>query len=420
MYRRLFALALLMILPLTGACGQPGDAEEPTGQTGTIQKIIATPTGYRPKAVVTGGDILYRINVGGPSLTSVDAGPNWSGDTAASPSVYGNASATGNHTYATSSAVSTSDPSIPAGTPAAVFQTERWDPAPIPEMQWDFPVDAGEYVVELFFAEIYSGTQAVGARVFNVYVEGTLVLDKFDIYAEAGGYKGVVKSFSITADSNLDIDFGHVTENPALKAIQIRKITSSADSTAVYRVNAGGAALTAGDGQINWAADTHSSPSPYVNAAETGNYTWSNTATIDMSHSSIPAHVPESLFKAERWDPSGGSEMQWDFPLNSGTYEVRLYFAEIYSGTQSNGARVFDVYIDGTLVLENYDIYAEVGGYTAVMKSFLVTSDGNLDIDFGHVKENPAIKGIEIIALDGDGGTTEPTPIGFGKSAPKT
>ena len=34
------------------------------------------------------------------------------------------------------------------------------------------------------------------------------------------------------------------------------------------------------------------------------------------------------------------------------------------------------------------------------MKTFTVTSDANLDIDFAHVFENPAIKGIEILRPD--------------------
>ena len=36
-------------------------------------------------------------------------------------------------------------------------------------------------------------------------------------------------------------------------------------------------------------------------------------------------------------------EMQWNFPVSNGSYEVRLYFAENYSGAGSPGKRVFDV-----------------------------------------------------------------------------
>lgn len=163
----------------------------------------------------------------------------------------------------------------------------------------------------------------------------------------------------------------------------------------VYRVNAGGPSLT---GTPSWEADTKAAPSAYVNAAATGNRTYSTNQAIDTSDPSLPPGTPEALFQKERWDPGAAPEMAWDFPVTPGTYEVRLYFADIYSGTQSAGARVFDVSIEGALVLDDYDIFADVGGYTGVMKSFLVTSDTTLDIDFGHVAENPAIKGIEILA----------------------
>jgi PA14 domain/Bacterial Ig-like domain/Malectin domain/Abnormal spindle-like microcephaly-assoc'd, ASPM-SPD-2-Hydin/Glucose / Sorbosone dehydrogenase len=162
--------------------------------------------------------IVHRVNAGGTSLTG---SPAWSGDTSAAPSQYVNAAATGNTTFSTTSAIDLSHPSIPAGTPAALFQTERWDAAAAPELEWNFPVTAGSYLVRLYLAEIYSGTQSVGARVFDVSIEGKLVLDNYDIFAEVGANKGVVKSFTVASDANLDLDFGHVVENPALKAIEI-------------------------------------------------------------------------------------------------------------------------------------------------------------------------------------------------------
>lgn len=158
----------------------------------------------------------------------------------------------------------------------------------------------------------------------------------------------------------------------------------------VYRVNAGGGTIA---GTPNWTND-----SGVNNAGQSGSKSYSNSAGINTSHSSIPQGTPVSMFKSERYDPSSGQEMQWDFDVDAGTYEVRLYFAEIYSGAQGVGKRVFDVMIEGNTVLDNYDVYADVGGYTGVMKSFTVQSDGNLDIDFGHVTQNPAIKGIEIVS----------------------
>ncbi|MDZ7728369.1 MAG: malectin domain-containing carbohydrate-binding protein [Dehalococcoidia bacterium] len=182
----------------------------------------------------------------------------------------------------------------------------------------------------------------------------------------------------------------------------------------VYRVNAGGSEIS---GTPAWSADSSGSPSPYVN---TGN-TYSASTTIDMTDPSVPAGTPVELFQSERYDPSDGAEMQWDFPVENATYQVDLFFAEIFSGAYADGARVFDVFVEGGLVLPAYDIYADVGAATAVVKSFEVAvEDGNIDIDFGHITENPAIKGIQVARVGG-----QPNVLGlsagtlqFGELAP--
>ena len=48
-------------------------------------------------------------------------------------------------------------------------------------------------------------------------------------------------------------------------------------------------------------------------------------------------------------------------------------------------------------MLDNYDTYADVGAETAVIKTFPVTvTNGTINIELGHVTENPAIKAIQI------------------------
>ncbi len=153
----------------------------------------------------------------------------------------------------------------------------------------------------------------------------------------------------------------------------------------IYRINAGGALIAAEP--INWEADA--SGSAYVN---TGN-TWSHSASIDTS--GISAAVPKALFSSERYDPPGGADLHWQLPVDAGRYEVRLYFSENYFGTMATGARVFDVTVEDQ-TLADLDIYAQAGGYTAVMKSVTVTADDTLDIVFSHGTQNPSVKGIEV------------------------
>jgi hypothetical protein len=180
----------------------------------TLNLVAASPSAAQTA-------VVHRVNAGGPA---VEADPPWTADTAAGPSPFliGTAS-----TFATTHPIDLSHPSVPPGTPQALFQSERWDPVPAPEMAWEFPVDPGLYEVRLYFADIYLGTQAPGARVFDVSIEGAVVFDDYDIFADVGGFRGVVKSFTVAADGVLDIDFGHVAENPKVSAIEILPAAAS-------------------------------------------------------------------------------------------------------------------------------------------------------------------------------------------------
>ena len=90
--------------------------------------------------------------------------------------------------------------------------------------------------------------------------------------------------------------------------------------------------------------------------------------------------------------------MSWSLPVAAGEQvEVRLYLANRCGCTASPGQRVFDVSVEGTQRLNDFDIVAAVGHDVGTMRSWTVTSDGSIDIDFGHVVENPLINGIEIV-----------------------
>ena len=186
--------------------------------------------------------------------------------------------------------------------------------------------------------------------------------------------------------------------------------SSSADKTVLYRVNAGGGSVDS----PAWSADTESAPSQFLSGT-TG--VGSTTQPIDMSDPSVPRQAPMSVFQTERFAlPSGN--MDWHFPVAPGDYLVHLYFAETYPGTQAVGARVFDVSIEGQTVLFHYDVFKDVGGYKAVVKSFAVTSDSELNIDFSHVVENPAVKGIKIVRVTPTVPETSPSPMPSSSASP--
>src|SRR4029453_6688622 len=84
----------------------------------------------------------------------------------------------------THSVTGTSDP--------ALYQTVRYAPT----LTYNIPVVNGTYTVTLYFAEIYFN--ASGQRMFDVSIEGQTVLQTFDIWAVAGQFAAVQRTFVVT------------------------------------------------------------------------------------------------------------------------------------------------------------------------------------------------------------------------------
>ncbi|GAB4118708.1 MAG: hypothetical protein Tsb0027_12300 [Wenzhouxiangellaceae bacterium] len=194
---------------------------------------------------------------------------------------------------------------------------------------------------------------------------------------------------------------------------------SGGSDTVLYRINVGGAQLAAADGSApGWAVDNATTPSPLRSEGGTaifnGNGGSAHAGAIVMTDTSIPPSAPAEMFNFERWDAAALPEMTWAFPVDVGSQiQVRLYFAELFGDVTAAGQRVFDVSVEGTVpaVFDDIDQFAIAGAKGAFMRSTTVTmSDDTLDIVFLHdLIENPAVKGIEIIQLDGGSGNTPPT-----------
>lgn len=119
-------------------------------------------------------------------------------------------------------------------------------------------------------------------------------------------------------------------------------------------------------------------------------------------------------YNSERF--GGGGTFNYDIPVASGTYTVNLHFAEIWfgapgGGSGGTGSRVFDVDIEGTTVLSQFDIYATSGSNPNVQQFTVTVTDGNLDIFFTSGRaggaNNPKVSGIEVIP----GSTTSVTGV---------
>ncbi|NNM15555.1 MAG: T9SS type A sorting domain-containing protein, partial [Bacteroidia bacterium] len=334
-----------------------------------------------------------------------------------------------------------------------LYRSEHNDSA----FSYVFPVSNGAYEVKLHFAEIFwgapnGGAGGAGDRLFNVNIEGSPALLNYDIYASAGGaITAVIETFVINVtDGELNIDFAATKDNAKVSAIEVMgtSLTLStwyqdndsdsygnanvflvdsiqpagyvADSTdcndnngainpaatevldgvdndcdglidegltTASRINAGGPDYNSTTGHLFKADDYFVGGTAFTNFA---------LDTVDILNT-----VEDELYRSERT----GVTFSYVFPVLDTSFLVKLHFADIFWGATNGGGsgvpgeRVFDVIIEGDTVLKDFDIIAEVGGAeTALVRDFnIVSTDGNLNIDFVASVDQAKVSAIEIL-----------------------
>jgi len=258
--------------------------------------------------------------------------------------------------------------------PTAVYQSERWGvfTYTVPNL-----TPGGTYTVRLHFAEI--AFTSAGARLFSVVINGSTVLSNFDIFATAGGAnKALVEQFTSTADATGKITISYIQGLADLPKSSGIEIVPASPPPALLQVSSGGGAVS------TWVPDQDFS----------GGSTSTVTATINTSGVTNPA--PAAVYQNERW-----GVFTYTIPsLVAGhVYTVRLHFAEI--AFTSAGARVFNVAINGSTALSNFDIFATAGGANkALVEQFTSTADATGKITISYIKgtaDYPKSSGIEIL-----------------------
>ncbi len=182
----------------------------------------------------------------------------------------------------------------------------------------------------------------------------------------------------------------------------------------LFRVNAGGPLTASNDGfTMSWDEDQKSAAAgnPNGNASNGTPSQYVNFQTQDATFgANLPASFvnntgyPDALFATERFNTSAvPNNMQWSFPTGNGNFQVNLLFNENWGSenTQPQNNRIFDVEIEGQIVLDDYR--PSVDGTqpnVARLETFqIIVNDGVLNIDLIKISQNPAIKGIEIKAI---------------------
>lgn len=170
--------------------------------------------------------------------------------------------------------------------------------------------------------------------------------------------------------------------------------------TYLYRVNCGGDTYIDHYSQ-QWAQDD-----------TTYSESWSsrfglNPFMASQGHIDTAIHGTEddSLFQYFRW---GRHRLKYHFPVPDGKYRIELYFAEPWLGARygsaidCEGERIFDVAVNDSTVIDDFDLWAEAG-YAGSCKKVVEAEaeNGQLVISFPEVKAGEAvISAIAIAALN--------------------
>ena len=218
------------------------------GETGTASITLYS-------NVLPPGTVLYRINAGGQYTASNGADTTaWSADQSAAaggtaltgtPSPYYNGTPPADE-------LTFGKPFTGVnltGYPSELFATERYSTASNPNnMQWDFPLENGEYTVNLLFAETAVDAQTGGTRSFGLVVEDETELTNFDPTLAFGYNTAGVKSILTTVtDGNLDLDFIQEISHPNIRGIEIMSGFRLPPNDRPVVVNPGAQFATEGD-----------------------------------------------------------------------------------------------------------------------------------------------------------------------------
>lgn len=175
----------------------------------------------------------------------------------------------------------------------------------------------------------------------------------------------------------------------------IKSGESTANRTALYRVDTGAASsYTDSFGKV-WTSDTATpgvSFGPSNAVAENGGTTNPTPAIANTNDDTLYDTYRSGYIGS--YKPQSDHILSYDFQIGTpGKVDLRLHFAELLWGVAGRGRdpgpgkRVFDVIVEGKTVLDNFDITAatgEPGGLTALIVPIenIQVNDGTLNIQF--------------------------------------
>ena len=239
-----------------------------------------------------------------------------------------------------------------------------------------------------------------GLSVYSIEIAGPHA-DAFSLEASApyflipGQTATVTVAFAPTnagaVDATLVIESGTRSSPDTVMLEGFGRITLPGSTVA--RINCGGGSYTDSVGEV-WTPDNFF----------LGGFDYSLGAQISGT-------TDPYLYQSERY-----GDFFYIIPVSNGAYRVVLHFAEIFWDAAEQ--RVFDIRQENTLVVNDLDIWQEVGKDVAHTQSFdIAVFDSALNLDFITETDNAKVSAIEILPLGLPPQpkiTVQPTTLDFG------
>lgn len=248
------------------------------------------------------------------------------------------------------------------------------------DFTYNIPLAPGPYELHLFFVAAQTDAAAYYSS-FDLRMNGELLLNGINIADDALGAnvadERIFKNVSPDTDGKLHLKFTAVRSAPSINAIEL--IPSVPHKQMPIRLVTQRTAVTDREGNV-WHPDNY----------------YQNGHLSDLPQIVAGTGDPR-LYAYERY-----GHFTYSIPVDPrGRYTLVLHFAELYWGADPGvGRRVFGVICNGSVLLDNFDIFKEVGTLHAVTKTFShlrPSAEGKLDLTFEPIENNATVSAIEVI-----------------------
>ncbi|MEO8662714.1 MAG: malectin domain-containing carbohydrate-binding protein [Bryobacteraceae bacterium] len=256
--------------------------------------------------------------------------------------------------------------------------------------RYDIPLGPGTWELRLYFVELqYGPGMPLGggenSRVFHVIANNRRILSDFDLIADMAGPRvadvRVFKDITAGPEGRLRLNF--VSRSAAAMICAVELTPARPHRLNPIRITARDASYKDSLGRI-WARD---------------NYARGGRVSPDHA-SPVQGTTEPEIFARERY-----GHFSYLIPVSvDGVYDVSLYFAETYWGSENpggggTGTRIFDVFCNGAALVRNLDIYSQVGANRAhevKFRGLRPNMQSKLELSFVPVKDYATVFAISV------------------------